>query len=80
MQIGFYGRLRDAIGDVRDHDVSEGMSVSELRRQLADRFPDHSRDLLSPRIRACVDDEIVGDDFILTGRESVEFFPPLSGG
>jgi len=80
MKIGFFGRLRDAIGDVQDHDVSEGMLISQLRRQLAERFPDHSGDLLSHRVRACVDDEIVGEDFILTGRESVEFFPPLSGG
>jgi molybdopterin converting factor small subunit len=42
-------------------------------------FPDASDDIRE-RSRACVADMIVGDQHQLAEAETVEFFPPLSGG
>lgn len=80
MRIGFYGRLRDSLGDEREVAAELGETVARLRTRLAGLHPQAARDLLSPGVRACVADAIVGEDFLLSGQERVEFFPPLSGG
>ena len=80
MRIGFFGRLRDALGDEREVDPEEGETVARLRVRLAELHPKAAQDLLSPRCRACVADSVVGEDFLLGGHERVEFLPPLSGG
>lgn len=80
MKVMFFGKLRDALGEERDVAPQDGETVARLRRRLADSCPDAAGDLLSPRVRACVDDCIVGEDFVVAGHERVEFLPPLSGG
>jgi molybdopterin converting factor small subunit len=80
MEIGFFGRLRDALGDQREVGAEPGETVARLRTRLAVLHPRAARDLLSPRVRACVADAIVGEDFLLDGQERIEFLPPLSGG
>lgn len=80
MKIRFFGRLRDALGDEGELTAEEGETVARLRLRLARLHPEAARDLLSPRIRACVADTMVGDDFPLGGHERIEFLPPLSGG
>ena len=80
MKIGFFGRLRDSLGDEREIAAEAGETVARLRIRLAGLHPEAAQDLLSPRVRACVADRIVGEDFLLGGHERVEFLPPLSGG
>lgn len=80
MKIGFFGKLRDSLGDERELAAGDKETVAGLRRRLADLHPHAAGDLLSPRVRACVDDTIVGEDFVVGGQARVEFFPPLSGG
>ena len=80
MRILFFGKLRDALGDESEVPAEEGETVAELRRRLALLHPSASRDLLNPGVRACVDDTIVAEDFVVAGKNCVEFFPPLSGG
>jgi molybdopterin converting factor small subunit len=80
MTIGFFGRLRDVLGDACELAAEEGETVAKLRARLAGLHPEAARDLLGPRVRACVDDAIVGEDFPLAGAERIEFLPPLSGG
>lgn len=80
MRILFFGKLRDALGEERDVAPVEGEMVADLRQRLADAWPHAARDLLSPSTRACVEDSIVGEDFVVAGHERVEFLPPLSGG
>ncbi|HEY5711431.1 MAG TPA: MoaD/ThiS family protein [Allosphingosinicella sp.] len=80
MRIGFFGKLRDALGDECELAAEEGETVARLRNRLADLHHQADRELLGPRVRACVDGVIVGDDFLLTGQEQIEFLPPLSGG
>lgn len=79
MKVAFFGRLREALGDELEVPDRTAEKVSDLRRRLVELHPS-AVDLLSSRVRACVDDVIVGDDFALSGHERVEFFPPLSGG
>jgi molybdopterin converting factor small subunit len=80
LKISFFGRLRDALGDESEIVAKDGETVAQLRRRLAKLHPSASDDLLDPGIRACVDDRIVTEDFVVGNRHSVEFFPPLSGG
>jgi molybdopterin converting factor small subunit len=80
MRIGFFGRLKDALGDEREIDAEAGETIARLRTRLAGLHPEAAGDLLSPGVRACVADALVGEDFLLGGQERVEFFPPLSGG
>jgi molybdopterin converting factor small subunit len=80
MKIGFFGRLRDALGDERELASEEGETVAQLRLRLAGLEPRAAPDLLGPRIRACVGDVIVSEDFLLRGHERIEFLPPVSGG
>jgi molybdopterin converting factor small subunit len=80
MKIGFFGKLRDALGDEREVGAEAGETVSRLRTRLAGLYPQAAGDLLSPRTRACASDEIVGEDFPVTGQERIEFLPPVSGG
>ncbi|MGZ8284887.1 MAG: MoaD/ThiS family protein [Allosphingosinicella sp.] len=80
MKILYFGKLRDALGDQREVDGVDGETIARLRRRLADLHPQAADDLLNPGVRACVEDTIVGEDFALDGHDSVEFFPPVSGG
>ena len=80
MKIGFFGKLRDSLGDECEVAVEAGETVACLRVRLAGLYPAAAGDLLSPRVRACVADTIVGEDFLVGGHERVEFLPPLSGG
>jgi molybdopterin converting factor small subunit len=80
MKIGFFGRLRDVLGDEREVAAEAGETVARLRIRLAGLWPEAAGDLLSPRVRACVGDTMVGEDFVAGGHERIEFLPPLSGG
>lgn len=80
MRIGYFGKLRDALGDEREIADEAGETVAGLRARLAGLHPEAANDLLGPRVRAVVADRIVGEDFALAGVERVEFLPPLSGG
>jgi molybdopterin converting factor small subunit len=80
MRIGFYGRLRDALGDESEIAAEAGETVAGLRARLAGLHPRAAGDLLDPGVRASVGDAIVGEDFVLGRQDRIEFFPPLSGG
>lgn len=80
MKVRFYGRLGERLGTEIDVDPPAGTdTIVKLRNLLADMFPDASADL-QQRSRACVANSIVGESHKLAGVETVEFFPPLSGG
>ena len=79
MIVTFYGRLGDRLGRQIDVEAAPGCSVGDLRRMIADRFPEAADELLGA-VRACVADEIVTDAAIVDGRQNIEFFPPVSGG
>jgi molybdopterin converting factor small subunit len=81
VNIRFFGKLGETIGrTVTIETAGDGCTVSELRKLLASLHPQAAADLARPSLRACVDDELVGEDFRLVVGGKVEFFPPLSGG
>lgn len=80
MKTRFYGRLKELLGEEVDLDLPAGTeAVIDLRQLLADIYPAAAEDLLV-RSRACIEDSIVGDGHPLGSAETIEFFPPLSGG
>ena len=80
MRIRFYGKLGEKLGAEVELDPPAGTdTIVKLRNVLADMYPETSSDLRQ-RSRACVADSIVSENYRLAGTETVEFFPPLSGG
>ncbi len=81
MNVNFYGRLAERIGRQVMIDIPpQGCSVAELRQLIADRHPELQAEILRPRVRACVDDCIAPEGQRVGPAQSVEFFPPVSGG
>jgi molybdopterin converting factor small subunit len=81
MQVNFFGRLAERLDRSVTIELPEQTrSVGDLRALLAERFPHASGDLLKPSLRACIGDELVDDASPLGGTDTVEFFPPVSGG
>ena len=71
MRILFFGRLADSFGRTVELDVPPGSTIAAIRARLV---------LDDPGVRACVGDSIVADEFTPEPGQSVEFFPPVSGG
>jgi molybdopterin converting factor small subunit len=81
MNVSMYGRLGQLAGSRLSIDMpSGGCSVAELRELLVRRYPALDGEISTDRVRACVDDEIVSDATHIDAAQSVEFFPPVSGG
>lgn len=81
VRVHLFGQLSEMIG--REVELSSELAsetVAELRRALAARYPDASARLLSPRIRACVNDTVVDDDHVVALGDTVALLPPVSGG
>lgn len=81
IQIHFFGRAADRIGSHLDLDLPETVTtVADLRGLIARNYPDAAGEIARPSLRACVGDEIVGEDHDIRQSDLIEFFPPLSGG
>lgn len=79
MQVVFFGKIGDLIGRTVALDASPA-TVTDLRRVLAERYPEAAAELMRLSVRACVGDELVTEDHSLADIDIVEFLPPLSGG
>lgn len=79
MKIHFYGRLAESVGRDIEIEIPEGCSVADLRERLAIEYP-RAASALGQRVRALVGDIVVTDSHIVRPGDSVEFFPPVSGG
>jgi molybdopterin synthase sulfur carrier subunit len=73
----YFAILREKLGRYEEMLEFSG-SVGELRRLLVEREP-HLADVLKVCLFA-VNQEYVGEDFILKGGETVAVIPPVSGG
>jgi molybdopterin converting factor small subunit len=81
MDVFFYGRLGERVGRQVNVEVPEGgCAVTELRRLIASQHPQISDEIVQQRVRACVADDIVPESFRVSEGQTVEFFPPVSGG
>jgi mannose-6-phosphate isomerase len=80
VRVLFYGRLAEAIAPELQVEARSGCSVGKLRGCLADAHPAAAEILLSRRARACIDNALVEDDYVVGEAQTVEFLPPVSGG
>jgi len=77
IRVLYFAILREKLG--RQEEMLEfSGSVVELRKLLVEREP-HLADVLKVCLFA-VNQEYVGEDFILKGGETVAVIPPVSGG
>ena len=81
LRILFYGKLVDLLDREVEIDwPREDGSVGTVREQLAALHPRARDELLMPSLRACVGDALVDDGFAVSAGDTIEFFPPVSGG
>ncbi len=76
MLVRYFGRLAEAAG-VRSEEVAGAATVGALRTMLAGRVAGLGD---SAKVRALVDDVMVGEEYRLDGVAEVGFLPPVSGG
>ncbi|WP_165356608.1 MoaD/ThiS family protein [Sphingosinicella sp. BN140058] len=80
VKILLFGSLGQEIGREILADLPpDGCSVAALRQRLAAQDPAYGA-LARPSIRACVDQVIVAEEFLIRPGQEVAFVPPLSGG
>ena len=81
MLVHFYGSLSERLGRSVSIELSRPITtVADLRNLLVEAYPEAATEIAKPSLRACVGDEIVSDDHDIREADTVEFFPPLSGG
>lgn len=81
MNVLLFGKLGAAMGrHVTVAVPSDGCSVSELRHLIASQHASIADEIVSARVRAFVDDVVVAEGARIDPRQTVEFFPPVSGG
>ncbi|MCU0938776.1 MAG: molybdopterin converting factor subunit 1 [Burkholderiaceae bacterium] len=79
----YFARLREALGRDREAVEVPGSvtTVAQLRAWLVARGEPHATAFGEiKRIRAAVDQTMVGDDAPLADGAEVAFFPPVTGG
>ncbi len=76
IRVHYFGRLAEAAG-VRSEEVATAATVGALRAMLAGRVAGLGD---AGKVRALVDDTLVGEDHLLAGVAEVGFLPPVSGG
>lgn len=75
-----YGKLADLIERRVELDWPQVQgSVGMARAELAGLFP-HAADALLLSARACIGEALVDDAHPVLAGETIEFFPPVSGG
>jgi len=80
LRILLYGRLAEAIGPELEIDAPPGSAVAGVRERLAVQHPEIAAILGSKRVRTCVGETLVDDDYVPGASETLEFLPPVSGG
>ena len=80
LRISLFGKLGDIIAREIDFEDGRAANVGDLRRALALAYPHAASDVLSPRVRVCVNDTVAGDGQPLVARDEVALLPPVSGG
>ena len=81
LTVSFFGKLADSIGrEVMLDRQAVGSTIADLRQALAVRYPAAAPDLLSPKVRACINDCISDDADEIAPGDEVALLPPVSGG
>jgi len=80
-RILFFGRVGERLGPEGSLDLpSEGLTVREIRRLLAERDEVAADALLRPDVRASVDLVVVGEEAVARPNQEIAFFSIFSGG
>lgn len=80
-RILFFGRVAERLGPEGSLDLpTEGSTVREIRRLLAERDEVAADALLRPDVRASVDLVVVGEDAVARPDQEIAFFSIFSGG
>ena len=80
MEILLFGKLAERAGRVIEHDIGAGCTIAELRQGLTVALPEIAEMLGQSATRACIDQQMVGEDAQVRPGQEVAFLPPLSGG
>ena len=79
VMVRLFARARDLAGtDAVALDIPAGGGVVDLKRALAERFPQLAP--LAPNLLVAVANEYARDDLVITAGAEVACFPPVSGG
>jgi molybdopterin synthase catalytic subunit len=77
--VKLFGSLREEVGARQlEFELAEGTRISQLRAQLAERYPTFER--LGERLAVSLNLEICDQDATLRAGDEVAFLPPVSGG
>lgn len=80
-RILFFGRVAERLGAEGSLALpAEGLTVGEIRQQLAGRDEIATEALLRPDVRASVDQVVVGEDARARPGQEIAFFSLFSGG
>lgn len=81
LNVELCGRLADACGRMVELDLpAQEVPVSALFAALAAVYPALAPSIASGRVRACVNEALVGADSPVRAGDEVALFPPVSGG
>lgn len=81
IKVVFFASLKETLGvDEYQFSMTTPITISELKRQLADRL-NNGQALLVTGIQSSVDFEFTRDKDLISGTaREVAFFPPVTGG
>jgi molybdopterin synthase sulfur carrier subunit len=75
-----FGRLRDLAGWRETEVTPASKSLAELKRRLAEAWPELGAALAGPGVQVAVDRALARGDVALSPGAEVAFMPPMSGG
>lgn len=79
IHVQLFAAAKDAAGQSPiEVDLAEGSKVADLRRAIVDTVP--ALDAISHSLLIAVNNEYAGNDRVLTERDEIACFPPVSGG
>jgi molybdopterin synthase sulfur carrier subunit len=80
IRVLLFGRLCDIAGWRETEIAPPPERLSDLRRRLAETWPDLAHALGGPGVKVAIDRAVVHGDMALTPGAEVAFMPPMSGG
>jgi sulfur-carrier protein len=80
IRVLLFGRLCDIAGWRETEIAPAPARLSDLRRRLAETWPDLAHALGGPGVQVAIDRAIIHGDLPLSPGVEVAFMPPMSGG
>ena len=74
-KILFFAHLRDAVGQDSIEFEANGITVAELKQQIAEKY-----DLNVDTIMVSINEEFAANDDMIQDGDIIAFIPPVSGG